>query len=113
MNLQAHSTTQQSSSDGMAVQLVGIECPFCHFDIDDVGEVDAKGNGPIVVCPRCQRRIHLTRYFWVNRGINIDTRRAIRCPNCFKLFAEGDFSDRPQRIKCRDCGRFSVFQRVS
>jgi hypothetical protein len=111
----------QQDSQSLALNDVAVEsrrnasadCPFCHADIVLPGDLEGyQGESPIVVCTNCKRRIHLTRYFWVNKGINVGSRRVLRCPRCYKLFAEGDYSDRPQRIKCRDCGCFSVFQRI-
>jgi len=94
-----------------------IVCPFCEcMLIDKDGVVVAGANIPndphYLQCPNCLRKISLERLYWVTRGLKIYKTSDLRCPRCFKLFAAGEYSDRPQTIKCKNCGKFSVFLRI-
>ena len=85
-----------------------ITCPLCNEDISSL----TTGGSEYVTCPKCNRNIHLARYFWVQKGVGIFREPQLRCPNCYRLFAMGDYSDRGQEIKCRDCGHTSTFIRI-
>jgi len=84
-----------------------VTCPFCQEDISAF-----TGGSDYVTCPKCKRNIHLARYFWVSKGVGMFREPQLRCPQCFRLFAMGDYSDRGQEIKCRDCGHTSTFIRI-
>ena len=85
-----------------------IPCPLCSSPLDFSLGIDSG----FVDCPACKRRINVERYFWVVKGIGTSGKQELRCPHCYKLFCEGDYSDRPQVFKCKNCKQFSVFQRV-
>jgi phage FluMu protein Com len=90
-----------------------ISCPFCDTVLagqeDQFPAVDEQFR---IHCPKCSRFVDLDRLFWVKRGIKISMRPELRCPYCFKLVLVGHYSDRPQRVKCRSCGKFSVYLRI-
>lgn len=56
----------------------------------------------------------LAKYYWQVKGVGaLMEKMELRCPNCNRLFCEGDFSDKGQRFKCRNCKEFSTFIRLS
>jgi hypothetical protein len=49
---------------------------------------------------------------WLFKGVKVDDSKYLRCPYCNKILCEGDYSDRPQKFKCK-CGEWSEFQRLT
>jgi ribosomal protein S27E len=90
-----------------------ITCPFCDAVlVGGDGVLPPVDSRYRVSCHKCSRFVDLDRVFWVKRGIKISSRPELRCPHCFKLVLVGHYSDRPQRVKCRSCGKFSVYLRI-
>lgn len=85
-----------------------VSCPFCNFPI----EIQNPTADPLVTCIKCGRKANLFRLFWVQKGVKLDSKKQLRCPFCNSLFAEGEYSDRPQFVKCKVCKQTSEFQRI-
>lgn len=84
-----------------------LSCPFCKNQLPIETPFPA-----IVTCARCSRTWNVYQLFWVQKGVKIDQKKQIRCPFCNVLLAEGDYSDREQTFKCRNCKNFCRFQRI-
>jgi len=84
-----------------------IQCPFCKNPLGVQTPLPA-----IITCARCSRTWNVYQLFWVQKGVKIDLKKQIRCPFCNVLLAEGDYSDREQTFKCRNCKNFCHFQRI-
>lgn len=80
-------------------------CPICHLLLKEDGEHLLRcDNGHVMT---------LAKYAWEVLGVGLSNQKEIRCPYCNKLFAIGDYSDRPQEFKCRSCKKTSTFLRIS
>ena len=84
-----------------------LTCPFCKNELGIQAPFPA-----VVSCSRCSRTWNVYQLFWVQKGVKIDQKKQIRCPFCNVLLAEGDYSDREQTFKCRNCKNFCKFQRI-
>jgi phage FluMu protein Com len=90
-----------------------IKCLFCSASLKDANVVTFPDSPEIALeCPRCFRRRKVGGLFWLTQGLKVDQTPELRCPFCYKLFVRGEYSDRPQQVKCRSCGGVSVFVRV-
>lgn len=95
-------------------------CPICHLPMTptepDQAKLHAhmkdhlKRHGALV----CQKghTFTMVKYYWEVMGVGISGAHELRCPYCHKLFVEGDYSDRPQVIKCHSCKKSTTFLRL-
>lgn len=89
--------------------MIELTCPFCNCTFPNQ-EYPPKDE--FLTCIKCGRKANIFRLFWVQKGIKVDRKKQIRCPNCNSLFAEGDYSDREQTFKCKNCKQICTFQRI-
>ena len=96
-------------------------CPICRLPMT-VTDVEKTNLQPhmkehlkkfgALVCPK-GHTFTMVKYYWEMRGIGISGAKELRCSYCHKLFVEGDYSDRPQVIKCHSCKKITTFLRLN
>lgn len=88
--------------------MTDLACPFCNTKFPDTQLLGDE----FLTCIKCGRKANIFRLFWVQKGIKVDSKHQLRCPHCNTLFCEGDYSDREQVFKCKNCKNIATFQRI-